>query len=420
MLIPVLPAANVDSDYASKAYAACGALCITDALPPFSYTGKRIIADKPQSIEQAGDLLNQGVALVIVDANEHEAYAEAYPHERLVARVASFEEAGDLLVQGKSSNIQIRISYSESLFEKTKSFLVASPKLKLSLMIDASQTEAHLLELLAGQLHRAVKDRPVHLFAHIKPEALVEKPSPLLISPARCLINSLAPSDRPDGLIPTVVTDERGIALGLVYSNVESIMAMIGSGRGVYWSRSRSKLWRKGEESGAIQELLAVQTDCDQDCLRVSVFQRGSPPSFCHTNERTCWGEDRGISHLFRTLQERKINAPVGSYTARLYNDSKLLRDKLLEEAAELSEAVEGAKSGKDSKFHVEEETADVLYFALTACVAGGGSLLEVEKQLDKRSLAVKRRKGDAKQYRQEELEAKLKELAEAKRVKEG
>jgi len=279
---------------------------------------------------------------------------------------------------------------------------------------------AHDIHQIIGDLHRLVKDHPINVWAKVHLESLVENPPKTLLSPGIALLKCTAPSDRADGLIATVVCDERGIALGLVYSSEVSVMASVASGRGVYWSRSRKELWRKGDTSGAIQELIQIIPDCDQDCLKFTVVQRGEPPAFCHIGDRTCWGSDSGVSHLFRTLVDRKKSAPVGSYTARLYNDTNLLRDKLLEEASELAEAVKGVVAGTDEIFHVEEETADVLYFALAACVAGGGSLLKVEQQLDMRNLKVKRRQGDAKQHRKDEAESALNRISEDKRLKQG
>ena len=82
-------------------------------------------------------------------------------------------------------------------------------------------------------------------------------------------------SDRNDGLFPTVVTDPHGVCLGLVYSNHASIEEAMKSGRGVYWSRSRNKLWIKGAESGDTQELISIGWDCDADALQFVVRQKG-------------------------------------------------------------------------------------------------------------------------------------------------
>jgi phosphoribosylformimino-5-aminoimidazole carboxamide ribotide isomerase len=188
-------------------------------------------------------------------------------------------------------------------------------------------------------------------------------------------------SDRPDGLWPTVVVDERGTALGLCFSNLESLAAALERGQGVYHSRRRG-LWVKGETSGAVQELLAVDADCDRDALRFTVRQQ--PPCFCHLDTRTCWGPDRGLGALSRRLAERKVAAPAGSYTARLFADPDLLGAKLREEAAELAEA--------ESRGDVVHEAADVLYFTLATLARHGVELAEVEAALDRRALKVTRR----------------------------
>lgn len=88
------------------------------------------------------------------------------------------------------------------------------------------------------------------------------------------LIGGLWTSDRTDKLVPTVVTDERGIALGLVYSSQESVAESLKTGTGVYQSRKRG-LWYKGATSGDVQELIRISLDCDQDCLKFVVRQKG-------------------------------------------------------------------------------------------------------------------------------------------------
>jgi phosphoribosyl-AMP cyclohydrolase / phosphoribosyl-ATP pyrophosphohydrolase len=188
-------------------------------------------------------------------------------------------------------------------------------------------------------------------------------------------------SDRPDGLWPTVVVDERGTALGLCYSNLDSLRTALEGGQGVYHSRARG-LWVKGATSGAVQELLRVDADCDRDCLRFTVRQQ--PPGFCHLSARTCWGADRGLGALARLLAERKAAAPAGSYTARLFADPDLLGAKLREEAAELAVA--------EAPDHVIHEAADLLYFTLTTLACHGVDLAEVEAALDRRALKVTRR----------------------------
>ncbi|MCB9760202.1 MAG: phosphoribosyl-ATP diphosphatase [Alphaproteobacteria bacterium] len=193
-------------------------------------------------------------------------------------------------------------------------------------------------------------------------------------------------SDRPDGLWPTVVVDALGTALGLVYSDLESLTAAIERRRGVYHSRKRG-LWEKGATSGDTQALLRVEADCDRDALRFTVGQVGG--GFCHQGTWSCFGPDRGLGALARTLRERLEDAPEGSYTRRLLDDPALLRAKLIEEAAELA-----AARGPDD---VAWEAADVLYFTLVAMTRAGVSPDRALAELDRRRLKIKRRRGDAK-----------------------
>ncbi|KAL6153000.1 trifunctional histidinol dehydrogenase [Exserohilum turcicum] len=200
------------------------------------------------------------------------------------------------------------------------------------------------------------------------------------------LLMANATSDRPDGLFTTLVTDERHVALGLVYSSEESVTESLRTGRGVYQSRKRG-LWYKGESSGDVQELVSLSLDCDSDCLQFVVRQKGR--GFCHLATPTCFGDYSGLSKLQKTLQSRKETAPEGSYTARLFNDPQLLRAKILEEATELCDA--------KTKEEIAFEAADLFYFVMTRCIAAGVSLEDVERNLDAKSIKVKRRQGDAK-----------------------
>jgi phosphoribosyl-AMP cyclohydrolase / phosphoribosyl-ATP pyrophosphohydrolase len=188
-------------------------------------------------------------------------------------------------------------------------------------------------------------------------------------------------TDRPDGFWPTVVVDQSGTALGQVYSSVESLNRAIEERRGVYQSRSRG-IWVKGETSGATQELLAVDVDCDRDSLRFTVRQNG--PGFCHTGDRTCWGEDRGVARLERRLGQIALSEAPSSNTRKLLDDPDLLAAKLTEEAAELGAAQSNAE--------VIHEAADLLYFLLVRATAAGVALEDVARELDLREHRTTRR----------------------------
>ncbi len=192
-------------------------------------------------------------------------------------------------------------------------------------------------------------------------------------------------SDRPDGLWSTIICDPLGIALGLAYSNRESLLHALKSRQGTYWSRSRNGLWIKGLTSGATQQLLGIRFDCDCDCLRFTVTQ--DAPGFCHRNTHTCFGEERSIATVIQRLTERIHSPDAKSFTKKLANDAQLLQKKLLEEAGELAEAAQ-----LDDRYEVAWEAADVMYFSLVAMLNNGVGLEEVYAELARRMNRIVRR----------------------------
>ncbi|HKA58941.1 MAG TPA: phosphoribosyl-ATP diphosphatase [Gemmatimonadales bacterium] len=181
---------------------------------------------------------------------------------------------------------------------------------------------------------------------------------------------------------PTVVCDESGRTLGLVWSTRESLARAVGERRGIYWSRSRQAICEKGATSGNSQRLVRVDLDCDRDALRFTVRQQGA--GFCHLNRRSCWSSEFDLFDLERTLADRIARPVRESGTAKLVADRTLLADKLREEANELAQA--------ESSDDVVRETADVFYMALVALARGGGTLADVRAELARRHRAVNRR----------------------------
>jgi phosphoribosyl-ATP pyrophosphohydrolase len=186
----------------------------------------------------------------------------------------------------------------------------------------------------------------------------------------------------PGEVWPTVVCDEAGRPLGLVWSTRESLARAVAERRGIYWSRSRQSIWEKGATSGNKQELVRVGLDCDRDALRFTVRQAGA--GFCHLNRRSCWPSEFDLADLERTLADRVARPVTGSGTAQLLADPALLAAKLREEADELARA--------ESSGDVVRETADVFYMALVALARGGGTLADVRAELARRHGAVSRR----------------------------
>lgn len=185
-----------------------------------------------------------------------------------------------------------------------------------------------------------------------------------------------------DGLWPTVVVDPDGRALGLAWSNRETVARAVEERRGIYWSRSRQEVWIKGATSGAAQELLRVDLDCDRDALRFTVVQR--EPGFCHRGTRACWPSGFHLTDLEHTLRRTVEVGEPASGTVKLVQDATLLSAKLHEEAGELA----GAKG----KHAVTHEAADLMYFTLVAMARGGVGLPDVERELQRRRRRESRR----------------------------
>jgi phosphoribosyl-ATP pyrophosphohydrolase/phosphoribosyl-AMP cyclohydrolase len=187
---------------------------------------------------------------------------------------------------------------------------------------------------------------------------------------AEAFIRSL---DWPKGLLPTIVQDEGGQVLMLGYSDPESLARSFEDGRLHFHSRSRGRLWLKGETSGNFLDLVRVRADCDADTLLATVRPRGP---VCHRETYSCFGSRRfSVPELEAVVADRLRNPRPGSYTATL--DEAALADKIREEAAELIEAQAAAD--------VVWEAADVLYFSVVKMVRSGAAWADVLRELERR-----------------------------------
>jgi phosphoribosyl-ATP pyrophosphohydrolase/phosphoribosyl-AMP cyclohydrolase len=168
------------------------------------------------------------------------------------------------------------------------------------------------------------------------------------------------------GLVPCIAQDaDSGEVLTLAYANAEALKLTVETGELHFFSRSRGKLWRKGEESGHVQRLRQLRIDCDGDAVLALVEPTGPA---CHTGARSCFyrelegDEPTPVPHealavLQRTLRTRAAERPEGSYTVKLLDDPKLIGEKVEEEAEEV---VRAAREESDER--VAEEAADLLY----------------------------------------------------------
>jgi phosphoribosyl-ATP pyrophosphohydrolase/phosphoribosyl-AMP cyclohydrolase len=171
-----------------------------------------------------------------------------------------------------------------------------------------------------------------------------------------------------DGLLPAVVQHATsGAVLMLGYMNREALEATQASGRVTFWSRSRQRLWTKGETSGNILLLRGLAADCDGDSLLV-LAEPGGP--VCHFGTPTCWGQSAPhaaaetlafLAELEQLIAQRTALRPEGSYTTRLLAQGTLrIAQKVGEEGLELALA-----GTAQSDAHVVGEAADLLYHML-------------------------------------------------------
>jgi phosphoribosyl-ATP pyrophosphohydrolase/phosphoribosyl-AMP cyclohydrolase len=196
-----------------------------------------------------------------------------------------------------------------------------------------------------------------------------------------------------DGLIPAIVQDaETNEVLMMAWANQESYDLMLSTGRTHFWSRSRQKLWMKGEESGHVQDIVSIQTDCDNDTLLIRVRQTGNA---CHLEKASCFDEvlygdlestAAIIPELRRIIRDRKANPKPGSYTNQLLSNEDKVLKKVVEEAAEL--AISG--KGKDHDGEVWE-AADLIYHQLVLYEYLELPMGEVFKKLADRHKGVKK-----------------------------
>lgn len=336
-------------------------------------------------------LLDGGAQKLVVTPQQLEAGAAGIPKERLILRVSEEE-----------------LSTSKHLAQHTGGILIVSsvPHNAKSLALPGVDVYLQLPEVQPLRILNLIKSsRPS---SYVIPSSYLSLESSTTAEKISIPEAFLAPiiSDRPDGLFPTIVSsyNHSTTPLGLVYSSVESVKESILTQKGVYQSRKHG-LWRKGETSGAVQQVTGIKHDCDNDALIFEVVQHGS--GFCHLPQSTCFGNLSGIAKLSDTLTSRLASAPEGSYTKRLFTDEKLLRNKIMEEAEELCDA--------QTKEEVAFEAADLVYFALTRCISRGVSWRDVEAALDKKALKVTRRKGDAKPKWEEKTKEIVRENGEAK-----
>tara|TARA_R110000850_G_scaffold80862_1_gene173516 strand:- start:61576 stop:62175 length:600 start_codon:yes stop_codon:yes gene_type:complete len=187
-----------------------------------------------------------------------------------------------------------------------------------------------------------------------------------------------------NGLVPAIVQDATTRqVLMLGYMNEESYAKTLESNKVTFFSRSKQRLWTKGEESGNYLQLIGIKVDCDKDTLLIQANPVGPT---CHKGTSTCWGEERESSFGFLTTLEdiitiRKNNKQEGSYISSLFESGiNKMAQKLGEEAVEV--IIEAKDDNSDLFLN---ESADLLFHYLILLQAKGFALKDVTEILEKR-----------------------------------
>ena len=159
-----------------------------------------------------------------------------------------------------------------------------------------------------------------------------------------------------NGLIPAIIQDNTtNVVLMLGFMNEEAVTKTEETGQVTFFSRTKKRLWTKGEESGNYLNVVSIAPDCDNDTLLIKVNPVGP---VCHTGDDTCWGEDNEesdlqfLEYLQDFIDQRKIEMPEGSYTTSLFQKgTRTIAQKVGEEAVE---TIIGAMANDDENFLYE------------------------------------------------------------------
>lgn len=187
--------------------------------------------------------------------------------------------------------------------------------------------------------------------------------------------------DKGDGLLPTIVQDADSLRVLMVgYMDRDALAATLDRRRVTFYSRSKARLWTKGETSGHVLELVSIQADCDADALLVLARPRGPT---CHLQRESCFSEapGGGLASLDALIAQRDAGRPAGSYTTRLFEDGvRRIAQKVGEEGVETALA---AVAQDDAE--LLDEAADLVYHLLVLLRARGLDLAALEQTLLRR-----------------------------------
>ncbi len=191
--------------------------------------------------------------------------------------------------------------------------------------------------------------------------------------------------DKLGGLVPAVIQDARTHQVLMVgFMNREALDTTFRDRKVTFWSRTRQRLWQKGETSGNFLEVVSASVDCDHDSLLIKAIPHGP---VCHTGKFTCFGEKETVDigqvlrSLEETIQKRQTKMPEGSYTSTLFKEgTQRIAQKVGEEGVEVAlAAVVGDRK------RLKEESADLVFHLLVLLRQLNMTMTDVAEELRRR-----------------------------------
>lgn len=190
--------------------------------------------------------------------------------------------------------------------------------------------------------------------------------------------------EKMDGLVPAIIQDDKTLkVLMLGFMNEDAYQQTVKTGKVTFWSRTKNRLWTKGETSGNFLNVVDIKADCDNDTLLIKVNPVGP---VCHTGADTCWNEKNDnpimfLTELQRFIEKRHEEMPEGSYTTSLFKDGlSRMTQKVGEEAVEL--IIESMKGDNERMIY---EASDMFYHLIVLLTSKGLSIEDIAKELIER-----------------------------------
>ncbi len=190
--------------------------------------------------------------------------------------------------------------------------------------------------------------------------------------------------DKMNGIVPAIIQDDKTLkVLMLGFMNEEAYNKTVETGKVTFWSRTKQRLWTKGETSGNFLEVVSITNDCDNDTLLVKANPTGP---VCHTGADTCWNETNDnpimfLTELQRFIDKRHSEMPEGSYTTGLFREGLgRMTQKVGEEAVEL--VIESMKGDNDRLIY---EASDLFYHLIVLLTSKGLRIEDIARELMER-----------------------------------